>query len=662
MCLADRPRLRPRHASTLLLTSLLSVLAGAAERAAPGEALERAYLEELEARALELGLDRDPRWRALVHYESRWPLPGVRSDASLDAFYLAPQGRSDPRGELAATLAALLEPEAVREGEPLQCRFAARFRFLDERLRFDPRRLPRRTCAAYDAWREGIGGAAVSLIFPEAFMNSPASMFGHTLLRLDATPEESPRNLAAYAVDFTADTRGEAGPLYLLKGLLGRYAGYFSVSPYYAKTWLYADWQNRDIWEYRLQLEREEVDLLLLHLWELRTVSFPYWFLDENCSYRLLRLLEAARPGLELTQEFGPLVLPVDTVRAVVEQPGLVARVHYRPSPVSEIRSRLDGLSDDARAWARDLGLAVAEPTDATGKGLEARERAAALSIAYDYLRYRFLAEEIGEEASRALAQRILLARSRLGPAPGGAPLFAPVPEPTVRPERGHRTSRGTLAGGFRNGEGFLEARLRWAVHDLMDPEGGYPRGSQVDFLDARLRWFPGPGKLRLEDAALLDVRSLAPRDDFFAPVSWRFDVGLRTRLLDAAGRGLGKPRSVGRLAGGLGLDYDLARWLSVYGFAEATLDGGPALEHDVAFGPGAVAGLYLRTPGDRWKGHLFARVRGYVLGDSTTALTLGSEQRVTIHDRLALQLDLAWQRDFGHSWLEGALAWHVYF
>jgi hypothetical protein len=32
------------------------------------------------------------------------------------------------------------------------------------------------------------------------------------------------------------------------------------------------------------------------------------------------------------------------------------------------------------------------------------------------------------------------------------------------------------------------------------------------------------------------------------------------------------------------------------------------------------------------------------------------------VGDRLALQLDLAWQRDFGHSWLEGALAWHVYF
>lgn len=653
-------RLRPW---LLVLASLLPGTPAAADPPpAPGGGFDRAYLTELQARALELRLHEHPRWRALVHYERRWPLPGFTSDATFDGFYLAPDGRSDPRSELAATLAAFFDADAVRKDEPVQCSFPARFRWLDEELALDPGRLPRQPCAAYDAWRAGLGGAAISLVFPEAFMNSPASMFGHTLLRVDVTPEESPRNLAAYVLDFTAATGGESGPLYLLKGLFGRYAGYFSVNPYYAKTWLYADWQNRDIWEYRLRLEPGEIDLLLMQLWELRAVTFPYWFLDENCSYRLLRLLEASRPGLDLTVGFGPIVLPVDTVRAVVEEPGLVDRVHYRASPATEIRSRLAGLSEAARGFARGLGRAELEPDDAAGAELDLRERAAALSIGYDYLRYRFLAGELGEQEARSRAQRILLARSRLGPAPGGAPLFAPLAEPEVRPDLGHRSSRASLAGGVQNGEGFLEARLRWALHDLLDPEGGYPRGSQVDFLDARLRWFPGAGKLRLEDAVFLDVRSLAPRDDFFSPVSWRFELGLRTRLFDAAGRGLGKPRPVGRLSGGLGLAYELAEWSSAYAFAEATLDGAPALENDVAAGPGAVAGLYLGPPGGRWKGHLFGRVRGFVLGDTTLATTLGSEQRLTLHDRLALQLDLAWQRDFGHAWLEGALAWHVYF
>ena len=136
----------------------------------------------------------------------------------------------------------------------------------------------------------------------------------------------------------------------------------------------------------------------------------------------------------------------------------------------------------------------------------------------------------------------------------------------------------------------------------------------------------------------------------------------MRTRLFDASGADLGEPHAVGRAAGGVGLSFEPAPWLTAYGFAEATFDGAPALEHGVALGPGAVAGVYLSPASDRWKGHVFARARGFVVGDRTLALTLGTEQRWTLGPRQALQLDAAWQRDFGHAWLETSLAWHFYF
>ena len=636
---------------------------GAAEPASATPAIDRrAYLAEISARARALHLASDPRWLALVHYERRTLLPGVRSDALGSEFYLAPKGRSDPEAELLATLTAFLDPQATRKGEPVRCAYPARFQWLDLRLGFDPAELAPASCTGYAEWRRGLGGAAVSLVFPEAFMGSPASMFGHTLLRIDTTAEESPRNLAAYVLDFTADTGGEAGPIYLLKGLLGRYPAYFGVQPYYAKTWLYADWQNRDIWEYRLALSADEIDLLLMHLWELRAIFFPYWFFDENCSWRLLRLLETARPELRLSQGFGPVVLPVDTVRRVVAEPGLVERVHYRPSAVTEIRARQRALSPRARSALYRVAAGELEPGAPELAALDARERAIALSLAYDTLRFRLLAGEVTEEVARERGRRILLARSQLGSVSGAAPLFPPLPEPALRPDTGHPTARASLAGGVSNGQAFTEARLRWALHDLMDPEGGYPYGTQVDFLDARLRWFPGTGSVRLDQAVLLDVRSLAPRDELASPLSWRFDVGMRTRLFDASGADLGEPHAVGRAAGGVGLSFEPAPWLTAYGFAEATLDGAPALEHGVALGPGAVAGVYLSPASDRWKGHVFARARGFVVGDRTLALTLGTEQRWTLGPRQALQLDAAWQRDFGHAWLETSLAWHFYF
>jgi hypothetical protein len=74
--------------------------------------------------------------------------------------------------------------------------------------------------------------------------------------------------------------------------------------PYYLKVREYSDLENRDIWEYELNLTPEEIDRLLMHAWELGPIHFDYYFFDENCAYHLLGLLEAARPDLTLTEGF----------------------------------------------------------------------------------------------------------------------------------------------------------------------------------------------------------------------------------------------------------------------------------------------------------------------------------------------------------------------
>ena len=43
---------------------------------------------------------------------------------------------------------------------------------------------------------------------------------------------------------------------------------------------------------------------MLQHIWELRDIVFDYYFFDENCSMRLLELLDVARPGHALAGMF----------------------------------------------------------------------------------------------------------------------------------------------------------------------------------------------------------------------------------------------------------------------------------------------------------------------------------------------------------------------
>ena len=63
-------------------------------------------------------------------------------------------------------------------------------------------------------------------------------------------------------------------------------------------------------------------------MWELKQIQFDYFFFDENCSYRLLELLQVARPGLQLTTQFPLTAIPTDTVKAILSYKGVLYRNH----------------------------------------------------------------------------------------------------------------------------------------------------------------------------------------------------------------------------------------------------------------------------------------------------------------------------------------------
>jgi hypothetical protein len=88
-----------------------------------------------------------------------------------------------------------------------------------------------------------------------------------------------------------------------------------------AKIQEYGDFDHRDIWEYRLNFNADEMRRMLYHIYELDNIFSYYYFFDENCSYSLLFLLDAARPGLALSDEFYSRfftwVIPIDTIRGV---------------------------------------------------------------------------------------------------------------------------------------------------------------------------------------------------------------------------------------------------------------------------------------------------------------------------------------------------------
>ncbi|MEK7721763.1 MAG: DUF4105 domain-containing protein, partial [Elusimicrobiota bacterium] len=93
----------------------------------------------------------------------------------------------------------------------------------------------------------------------------------------------------------------------------------------------YRDSENRDLWEFPLNLAPKEIDRLLRHLWELNKASFPYLLFTRNCSWRLMQLLDIAKPELNLSPRFNFWVIPSDAAKAALSAVPAAAPV-WRPS------------------------------------------------------------------------------------------------------------------------------------------------------------------------------------------------------------------------------------------------------------------------------------------------------------------------------------------
>lgn len=586
-----------------------------------------------------------------MHYVPNLIAPGVHGLVDSRDFYNAPDGKNDPQAELDGTLRAFFsEAEETDEVQHPQCRFPARYAWLAAELGFDQGRMPRPQCRRYRDWRSALDAKQLTLVFASAYLDNPGSMYGHTLLRVDAADQDERTRLLAYSISFAAATNETNGLIFAVKGLFGGYPGVFAMLPYYVKVREYSDLENRDLWEYELDLSPEELERVLRHAWELLPAYFEYYFFDENCSYHLLALLQVARPDLELTAPFRLWALPVDTVRALTDQPGLVKRIVYRPARSTIIAERLARMQPEERRMARDLGLGTLNADDVALRALPPERAARVVEAGYDYLNYRRTTGTSEVKDGGALARDLLVARSQID-----APSQTPRIETPVRPDEGHRTARMSTGAGRRDRQGFLELGVRPTYHDIVDDDAGYIGGAQIEFFHLRARRYEG-GSARIESFIPVNIFSLSPRDEFVQRKSWRVAAGWQRSMT----RSGAEPLAVAA-DGGLGGAWRAGRVARVYASAEGAARAHEQFEKGYSLGLGARIGA-LVDPAPRWRVHAYVQQLGSVAGERVDPGALVLEQRFSLTRDLALRFDLSHQNEAGRSFDSVLLSLHVYF
>lgn len=474
-------------------------------------------------------------WRRLLHADVGVDDAAATTAVVNDGFHLVPLARFTPRAELAATLEAFSEairsPAAtgdtgtqasrVIDADP-RCLYPARFQWLASVLPETVGRWPRMSCPSFDAWIDLDSVAGLSVLQVSGFFGNPASAFGHLLLRVDSRNATGERGLLDLGINFGADVPVDENFLrYTLTGLLGGYQAGFSEQSFHLHDAVYSSLEQRDMWAYRLDLDRGRRDLILRHLWELTRARFDYYFLKYNCAWYLSGLLELAldtriRPERTLWHLPQSVFESLDTLQSPTGGP-LVESVTFLPSLQHEAVDAFQALSPEEARIANTL----------VSTGLPANDLAeapvAVLDFLLDWTDLRFAAargdtaEMWSERKQRVFGERLL----RPTDPEANQASFAVPPPPAGGP-----SALTVGMGAITADDGMtIEPTLRLApyAYDLLNRNRGGLVDAAFKVLDGSVTLADDTVKLRSLD--ILAVEKLAPPDAAIVDTSrfvWR--------------------------------------------------------------------------------------------------------------------------------------------
>jgi len=446
-------------------------------------------------------LSNTQQWQRLLHFKNG------ESEIDDEKFFFSDDGKFNPKAELQASIEKLISDKSDDENSTL-CHYPSRSRWILEQIPELKNQIDIPKCKALNEELKSLGAKHVTLILASAHMNSPASAFGHTFLRIDNNPNTP---LLSYAVNYAAQTREDNGFIYAYQGLFGGYKGRYSITPYYKKLKEYSDLEQRDVWEYTLDLSPKEIERLVLHIFEIRHFYADYFFLAENCSYNLLWLLEVAKENVNLINHFNHKAIPIDTLRAVLSEK-LVKKTTYRPSKRREILNISKPIQNN------QIALSFAQSNEYNLSHIEElskKEKIASLELATALLRIKLSHQDITKKEYLPQFLKILKSRSRLGTVPKKKI------EKPHSPLEGHYSSKTSFSYG-KNQE--FKARTKIAYHDIYDNDTGYISGAYINFFDTAIHY--KDSKLTLDEINVLDIRSYAVQDTLFKPISWQVSLG----------------------------------------------------------------------------------------------------------------------------------------
>lgn len=476
--------------------------------------------QSLDSLAREQRLHESPVWHSLLHAS------GTRAYLR-DPNFLLSLPNFTPETELTRTIEFLYDGPSTNV-----CRFPARYQFLRKHL--DAPALSLDGCPDVVEFRTRAPAERISLVFASENLAQPASMMGHAFLKISGR-DQSGKELS-HAISFYTETGTVNVPKLLYDSTVKGKPGYFTLSPYQEKLEQYINDEQRSVWEYHLQLDEADKELLLLHLLELKQARFTYFFQDYNCATLVYFILGTTSERLK---HDGYWVTPRDVVQHAATA-GLVEHTEVLTPDRWVIRALAQQLP---ASTLRETGSQVRRglTPDAWGEG---HDNAAFLQLMLAKTDNDYSFREGRLERSRWSQNREVIAQVRQRNFPHAHleagddrnPLFAP-------PDK-------QLSFGVASVDGLPELRINFlpVSHFITDDNRRYFNENELLLFETEAR-VSRHGTISLDHLTIYGIQALTPFDPLTGGVSGKFRIGIEQQRDEQLHK-----RRAGYISGAIGL------------------------------------------------------------------------------------------------------------
>jgi hypothetical protein len=336
-------------------------------------------------------------------------------------------------------------------------------------------------------------------------------------------------DLNSYGVDYSAQVTTKNPVLYGIYGIIGGFYGRFSLLPYFLKLREYNDYESRDLWEFELNLTQEQKELFVAHLWDMNLALFDYYYFTENCSYHILRIIDAVVPQYDLSGQVGKIVIPIETIRPLLKTKDLVKSIHLRPSVHKRVKRNIEKLNDKEREY---FSNAVSKRKLEQKHNLSEHSYASALDVLIDFVDYKYPKEMHLEKENdiQDFKRELLIARSMIDAK--GLESLTKFRKETINIPHGTSYVGAGRVSGSENGQSLS---FRSALHNILEPAGDVYADFTLEMNKLELFYDDTTQKLHLDDYTFARVFTLRPLSIIEKKISWDFSFGANENTFNSS-------------------------------------------------------------------------------------------------------------------------------